>query len=220
MALPTEHEALTKAFSDNIGTMDIASMGKRCPFGKRSIDEWTTIIRRALGARRAYHALFDHSIEEDVACHVVGRDRKLLVALVSAYRHEGPRVNEEVAKIETKMLYNAIKNGDSKKSSEDDEVVRILSTRSKLHLKTLFNYYKDDEILDVALRDGADEAAKRALIRVNITRAEIDMKEIKEKYSKLYRVSLFKTIEAKAHGNFKDFLPTLVEKEQSDLQDN
>lgn len=30
-----------------------------------------------LGARRAYHSLFDHSIEEDVASHVTGDDRKV-----------------------------------------------------------------------------------------------------------------------------------------------
>lgn len=30
-----------------------------------------------LGARRAYHSLFDHSIEEDVAHHVHGSERKV-----------------------------------------------------------------------------------------------------------------------------------------------
>lgn len=30
-----------------------------------------------LGARRAYHSLFDHSVEEDVASHVNGPERKV-----------------------------------------------------------------------------------------------------------------------------------------------
>lgn len=30
-----------------------------------------------LGARKAYHSLFDHSIEEDVASHIHGIDRKV-----------------------------------------------------------------------------------------------------------------------------------------------
>lgn len=30
-----------------------------------------------LGARKAYHALFDHSIEEDVASHIHGIQRKV-----------------------------------------------------------------------------------------------------------------------------------------------
>ncbi|KAK6928861.1 Annexin repeat, partial [Dillenia turbinata] len=80
-----------------------------------------------------------------------------------------PQVSEDVAKTKAKVLHNTIKNGDSKKPSkdddvmrilstrsnlhlmeidgksivEDDEVVRILSTRSKFHLKILFNYYKE-----------------------------------------------------------------------------
>lgn len=35
-----------------------------------------------LGARRAYHSLFDHSIEEDVAYLVHGSDRKVLSVVV------------------------------------------------------------------------------------------------------------------------------------------
>lgn len=30
-----------------------------------------------LGARKAYHSLFDHSIEEDVASHISGPERKV-----------------------------------------------------------------------------------------------------------------------------------------------
>ncbi|XP_065868313.1 annexin D4-like [Euphorbia lathyris] len=97
-----------------------------------------------LGARKAYHSLFDHSIEEDVATCVTGSERKLLVALVSAYRYEGPKVKEDIAKSEAKILANAIKNGDKKNPIEDDEVVRILTTRSKSLIKSICNnYYKD-----------------------------------------------------------------------------
>ncbi|WCJ39039.1 annexin 4 [Euphorbia peplus] len=96
-----------------------------------------------LGARKAYHSLFDHSIEEDVAACVNGSERKLLVALVSAYRYEGPKVKEDIAKSEAKILANAIKNGDKKNPIEDDEVVRILTTRSKTHIKSICTHYKD-----------------------------------------------------------------------------
>lgn len=30
-----------------------------------------------LGARKAYHSLFDHSMEEDLATHIKGSDRKV-----------------------------------------------------------------------------------------------------------------------------------------------
>ncbi|CAN6337763.1 unnamed protein product [Urochloa humidicola] len=100
-----------------------------------------------LGARRAYHALFHSSLEEDVAYRA--RDKpycNLLVGLVSAYRYEGPRVSEEVARAEAKALGAAVKGGagaGGKLLAEDGEVVRILTTRSKTHLAETFRYYKE-----------------------------------------------------------------------------
>jgi len=68
---------------------------------------------------------------------------QLLVALVSAYRYEGPKVKEDAAKSEAKILANAIKNGNKKNPIEDEEVIRILSTRSKAHLKVVCKHYKE-----------------------------------------------------------------------------
>ncbi|XP_022956750.1 annexin D4 [Cucurbita moschata] len=98
-----------------------------------------------LGARKAYHSLFDLSIEEDVAAHMNGPQRKLLVALMSAYRYEGPKYKEETAKSEAKEVAHAIKEAATQKSSliEHDDVVRILSTRSKHHLHALYKHYNE-----------------------------------------------------------------------------
>ncbi|XVF41149.1 hypothetical protein PTKIN_Ptkin01aG0256900 [Pterospermum kingtungense] len=95
-----------------------------------------------LGARKAYHSLYDRSIEEDLAAHVKASERKLLVALVSAYRYEGPKVKEDTAKSEAKALLNAIKNADKRKPIEDEEVITILTTRSKPHLREVYEQYK------------------------------------------------------------------------------
>ncbi|KAA8537313.1 hypothetical protein F0562_027000 [Nyssa sinensis] len=191
-----------------------------------------------LGARKAYHSLFERSIEEDVVEHTNGFQRKLLLALVSSYRYEGPRgVNEETAKSEAKKLCIAIKSG---KPIEDEEVVTILAIRSKPHLKAIFRHYKEicgknieedldvdlslnttmqclctpqiyfSKVLDAAMKNGVDEHPKEALTRVIVTRADVDMKEIKEEYHKQYGVALSKKIEDIANGNFKDFLLTLV----------
>lgn len=62
---------------------------------------------------------------------------------MSSYRYEGPRVNEELAKSEAKEFLKAIKDGGKKELIEDEEIERILSTRSKLHLKALYSYYKE-----------------------------------------------------------------------------
>lgn len=45
-----------------------------------------------------------------------------------------------MAKLEAKALLEAVKGGSP---LENDEVVRILSTRSKLHLKLVYNYYNE-----------------------------------------------------------------------------
>ncbi|WKA02126.1 hypothetical protein VitviT2T_020349 [Vitis vinifera] len=95
-----------------------------------------------LGARKAYQSLFDQSIE-DVASPLEGIECKLLVALVSLYRYEGSRVNEGTARSEATTLAIVVKNVDQKNPIEDDGIVRILTTRSKLHLKAVVKYYKE-----------------------------------------------------------------------------
>ncbi|KAL8496160.1 hypothetical protein ACS0TY_020032 [Phlomoides rotata] len=190
-----------------------------------------------LGARRAYHSLFNHSIEEDVGFHVHTPGKKLLVGLVSSYRYEGPKVNEEIAKLEAKLLSDAINGG---APIENYEVVRILSTRSKLHIKSLYNHYKEisgnhlDEdfdghsllkdtiqglcapqayftkVLDASLRNEVNEITKEAVSRVIVTRADEDMKQIEEEYHRNNGVHLRNKIEDVANGNYRDFLLTLI----------
>ena len=61
---------------------------------------------------------------------------------MSSYRYEGLRVNEGIARSEAMTLAIAVKNVD-KNPIEDDAIVRILTTRSKLHLKAVVKYYKE-----------------------------------------------------------------------------
>lgn len=81
---------------------------------------------------------------------------QLLVALVSSFRYEGPVVNAEIAKSEAKTLGKAIKEADGK-LLENEDVIRILSTRSKLQLIATFSHYKEirgkniDEVRDECL---------------------------------------------------------------------
>ncbi|KAG9443692.1 hypothetical protein H6P81_015032 [Aristolochia fimbriata] len=190
-----------------------------------------------LGARKAYHSLFHRSLEEDVASHLHGTSRKLFVALVSSYRYEGPWVNPELAISEAKTLGKAIKEPGA---ILNEEVVRILSTRSKKQLKLTFDQYNEifgtaiekdlegdlvlqatveclaspatyySKVLFKALSKEADETAKKALSRVVVTRADVDMKEIKEEFGKLYGISLEAKVAQVTSGNYKDFLLALI----------
>jgi len=64
---------------------------------------------------------------------------QLLVPLVSAYRYDGPEVNTSLAHSEAKILHEKI----DKKAYSDEEIIRILTTRSKAQLLATFNSYKD-----------------------------------------------------------------------------
>lgn len=204
----------------------------------------TRTSEQLLGARKAYHSLFERSIEEDVAHRVNNPHRNLLIGLVSVYRYEGTRVNEETAKSEAKILAKAIKDSGHGLIT-NYELVRILTTRSKPYLKVIFNHYKElygknideelnqedsslketvgflcsphtyfSKVLDKSLNVEADEYTKDALTRVIVTRADTDMKGIKEEYQKVYGVSLAHRIESRTFGNYKEFLLTLVAREE------
>ncbi|KAI8029467.1 Annexin D2 [Camellia lanceoleosa] len=89
--------------------------------------------------RQAYHARYKRSLEEDVAYHTSGDYRKLLVPLVTSFRYEGDEVNMTLAKSEAKILNEKI----SGKAYNDEEVIRILSTRSKAQLNATLNHYNN-----------------------------------------------------------------------------
>ena len=65
-------------------------------------------------------------------------------------------------------------------------------------------------MLASALTIDVDKSTKKALTRVIVTRADIDMKEIRAEYHNLYGVSLPQKIDETAKGNYKDFLLTLI----------
>ncbi|XP_047046101.1 annexin D4-like [Lolium rigidum] len=203
----------------------------------------TRSAEELLGARKAYMALFHHSLEEDVAYSAKDKPYcSLLVGLVSAYRYEGPKVSSDTAKAEAKALGAAVKSAGAAgtKLVENDEVVRILSTRSKPHLVETFKHYKElhgkhiledlaseetlgetvqclatpevyfSQVMEAALRDGADSHGKEALSRVAVTRSDVDMDGIRAAYQEQFGTKLEDAVAGKAHGQFKDALISLI----------
>ncbi|XP_077240195.1 annexin-like protein RJ4 [Tasmannia lanceolata] len=219
------NDAIKKVIPDNRVIVEIACI--------RSPSE-------LLAVKQAYHSSFKRSFEEDVASHTKGDFRKLLVALVSSYRYDGEEVNAGLALSEANILHEAIQE----KAFSHEEIIRILSTRSKPQLNATFNRYRDeygtsitkcfmgdpmDEFLSavrVAIRCissphkyfekvlrnainglGTDEDT---LTRVVVTRAEKDLKEIKEAYYKRNSVSLNQAVANDTSGDYKTFLLTLL----------
>ncbi|TYJ15703.1 hypothetical protein E1A91_A10G201500v1 [Gossypium mustelinum] len=215
---------------------------------KKSGDEHHVIVEisctknpeELLALRRAYHARYKHSLEEDVAYHTKGDTRRLLVALVSAFRYYGEEINTTLAKSEAKKLREAVKN----KKFGNEDVIRILSTRSIAQLQATFNCYREEEGTSITKnlpKDSSDEyiatlrmavrclkdpkkyfekvlrrsiegigTDEDALTRVIVTRAEKDLKEIKELYHKRNNVPLDKAVDKETSGDYKDMLLTLL----------
>ncbi|CAI0446167.1 unnamed protein product [Linum tenue] len=194
-----------------------------------------------LDAKAAYHARYKKSIEEDVAHRTTGDFRKLLFSLIACHRYDGDDVNLTLAKQEAKILREKFEE----KQFADDEVIRILSTRSKSQVNAALNQYKsqfgheivkalesdddDDkflwllrstikcltrpeeyfvEVLHGAIaKTGTDEGA---LTRVVATRAEVDLKIIKEEYQRRHSVPLEKAIAKDTRGDYENILLALL----------
>lgn len=64
---------------------------------------------------------------------------QLLVGLVSSYRYNGDEIDSKLAKSEAEILERAVKD----KNFHHEDVIRILTTRSRSQLIGVFNCYKD-----------------------------------------------------------------------------
>ncbi|CAN0885745.1 Annexin Gh1 (Fragment) [Linum grandiflorum] len=200
----------------------------------------TRSSKQLLEAKQAYHARFKKSIEEDVAHHTTGDFRKLLFSLIACHRYEGDDVNMTLAKQEAKILNDKFED----KHFADDEVIRILSTRSKVQVNAALNQYKSlygHEILEALKADSDDEflwllrstikcltrpeeyfvevihgsihktgTDEGALTRVVVSRAEVDLKVIKEEYQRRHSVSLEKAITKDTSGDYENMLLALA----------
>uniref|UniRef100_A0A5B6YHL9 Annexin n=1 Tax=Davidia involucrata TaxID=16924 RepID=A0A5B6YHL9_DAVIN len=190
--------------------------------------------------RKAYHARYKRSLEEDVAYHTSGDFRKLLVPLVSSFRYEGDEVNMTLAKSEAKILHEKI----SEKAYNHEELIRILTTRSRAQLNATLNHYNNafgnainkdlktdpkDEYLTLVratikcltypekyfekvLRLAINKLGtdEWALTRVVTTRAEVDMQRIKEEYHKRNSVPLDRAISGETSGDYEKMLLALI----------
>nr|QKG27631.1 Annexin 1 [Cyamopsis tetragonoloba] len=190
--------------------------------------------------RKAYHACYKKSLEEDVAHHTTGDFRKILVPLVSSYRYEGDEVNLTLAKSEAKILHEKISN----KAYNDDDLIRILATRSKAQINATLNHYKDafgkdinkdlkadpkDEFLSLLratvkclihpekyfekilrLAINGHGTDEGALTRVVATRAEFDLKTIGEEYQRRSSVPLERAVVKDTTGDYEKMLLALL----------
>ncbi|KAF3794701.1 Annexin-like protein [Nymphaea thermarum] len=161
-----------------------------------------------LAIRQAYHARYKCSLEEDVAAHSHGDLRKLLVGLVTAYRYEGPEVDANLAKSESKTLRTAIdgkayNHEEDLKATADDFLSALRAVIRSIYAP--HNYY--EKVLRLSVNKGTDEDA---LTRVIVTRAEFDLKNIQEEYFNRSSITLDQVVSKKTSGDYREFLLALL----------
>ncbi|GFZ02607.1 annexin 8 [Actinidia rufa] len=206
-----------------------------------------------LAVKRAYHARYKQSLEEDLAAHTSGDLRKARSSL-NKFSHlyhdiflllwyDGDEIDASLANSETHVLHTAIKES----VLNHDEIIRVASTRSKAQLMATFNCYKDEHGISITkhlvdtsanqylaamrtavrcindpkkyyekvVRNALNKPGtdKDALTRVIVTRAERDLKEIKDLYYKRNSVSLDDAVAKETSGDYKAFLLNLLGKE-------
>lgn len=195
-----------------------------------------------MAVRQAYCSLFDCSLEEDIIASVSQPLTKILVGLVSSYRHNKVTVSLEVAKSEAEKLHEAINN----KKLDDDHFVWILSTRNVFQIReTLASYkqlygktFEEDiktcgkgdliSLLNVVvwciecpekhfakvIRDSIVGLGtdEDSLNRAIVTRAEIDLLKVRFEYANMYKSSLDDDVIGDTSGDYMDFLLTLLGK--------
>ncbi|KAL6989730.1 hypothetical protein U1Q18_015481 [Sarracenia purpurea var. burkii] len=196
-----------------------------------------------LAVKRAYQARYKHSVEEDLAVHISGDLGKFLLALVGIYRYDGEEINARLAKSEATVLNNAINDKifnhveviriistrskaqligtlnrykDDYNTSITKHLVNDPADQYLAALRIAIRCVNDphkyyEKLLRNALNQhGTDEDV---LTRVIVTRAEKDLKDIKELYYKRNTVTLDHAVGKKTSGDYKAFLLTLLGKE-------
>ncbi|RZB81917.1 annexin-like protein RJ4 isoform X1 [Glycine soja] len=196
-----------------------------------------------LAVKRAYHNRYKRSLEEDVATNTTGDIRQLLVGLVTAYRYDGDEVNAKLAKTEADILHESIKEKkgnheeairilttrsktqllatfnryrDDHGASITKKLLDNASTDFQKALHTAIRCINDhkkyyEKVLRNAIKGvGTDEDA---LTRVVVSRAEKDLRDIKELYYKRNSVHLEDAVAKEISGDYKKFILTLLGKE-------
>uniref|UniRef100_A0A9J8BGZ5 Annexin n=2 Tax=Cyprinus carpio TaxID=7962 RepID=A0A9J8BGZ5_CYPCA len=165
---------------------------------------------------KIYKAEYGKSLEDAISGDTSGHFRRLLVSLSQGNRDERATVDISMAKQDAQKLYAA---GEKKVGTDESQFNAILCARSKPHLRQVFHEYqqmcgKDIEKSICGEMSGNVESGMvagagtkdRTLIRIMVSRSEVDMLDIRQEYLRLYGKSLYTAISGDTSGDYKKLL--------------
>ncbi|KAI4382961.1 hypothetical protein MLD38_008849 [Melastoma candidum] len=199
-----------------------------------------SVPQHLIAVRQEYCSLHDCSMEEDIPESLSFPVRKFLVGMVSCFRYDKELVDSELAKSEAALLHEAIEKKQlyhdhvlwilttrnfsqlratfavykqDYGTSIDEDIRKCGNGDLESLLKVLVCCIDTPEkhfaeVIRIAIVGlGTDEDS---LSRAIVTRAEVDMKKVREEYSNMYRVSLDSDVIGDTSGDYKNFLLTLL----------
>uniref|UniRef100_A0A3Q1HLE3 Annexin n=1 Tax=Anabas testudineus TaxID=64144 RepID=A0A3Q1HLE3_ANATE len=163
---------------------------------------------------KVYKKEFGGKLEKDICSDTSGSYQKLLVILLQGSREQG--VDEGQIEKDAKDLYAA---GEGKLGTDEEKFITILGNRSAEHLRRVFDAYKklsgsdiEDSITGettgnlenlLEARAGTDD---NTLMRIMVSRSEVDMLDIRACFKKKYGASLYTTIQVLLSKSIITFL--------------
>ncbi|KAG8637576.1 hypothetical protein MANES_15G138400v8 [Manihot esculenta] len=184
--------------------------------------------------KQAYNTTYDAHLENDIEAQASGNHKQLMLAYLRTTRYEGPEIDRHLIEIDAKTMH---KSGEKKFGMDERVLIQIFSERSRAHLVALDAAYQKmygRELRKTIKREAtgnfknalstilqcAHNPAKyyatglgtkdTTLIRVIVTRAEVDMQKIKEEYQKLYKKPLIDAVHSETLGQYRTFLISLL----------
>uniref|UniRef100_A0A8C5HGR5 Annexin n=1 Tax=Gouania willdenowi TaxID=441366 RepID=A0A8C5HGR5_GOUWI len=180
---------------------------------------------------RIYKAEYKKSLEDAIVSDTSGHFRRLLVSLAQGNRDEREHVDISLAKQDAQALYAA---GEKKLGTDESKFNAILCARSKAHLRTVFLEYQQMSGRDIEKSINREMSGDlesgimvtvhcngfffvfvifkgagtkdRTLIRIMVSRSEVDLLDIRKEYLKNYGKSLYTDISGDTSGDYKKLL--------------
>ncbi|KAF5747525.1 hypothetical protein HS088_TW05G00248 [Tripterygium wilfordii] len=184
--------------------------------------------------KQIYYSMFDTRLQQDIESEAFGNYKKLLLAYVSTTRYEGPEIDKLMVENDVKALHRAEDNCFIQIFCERSRA-HLVAVESAFHatygkplrkvlkretsgifkhaLMTILQCAEDPakyfaKVLHKAMKGlGTDDTT---LIRVVVTRAEFDMRQVKLEYRKIYKKTLYDAVHSETSGNYRSFLLSLI----------
>ncbi|CAI0458252.1 unnamed protein product [Linum tenue] len=180
------------------------------------------------------------SLEDDIKSHASGDHKRLLLAYINTTRYEGPEIDALLVESDANFIRKVKAGSSSDEAvlielfteRSRAHLVALRSAYFTMYQKDLRMAIKD--VTSGSFKNGlsailqcAENPAKyyakvmrkamrglgthdTAVIRVVVTRAEIDMQEIKVEYQKRFKKPLVDVIHSETSGHYRSFLLALI----------